>query len=379
MNIKYIGALKDYSGYGEAARHDVAALVSAGVQVTTKVPKYTPEIADFGRLGEIIDPLFERPIDYDIIILHTTPNVYRQYMEEGKYHIARVFWETDKLPQDFVMNIELCDEIWTGSEFNKQALINSGITKPIYIIPEAIDTEIDANSIKPYTAPNESDFKFYSMFEWTERKNPQALLEAYFREFEEDQNVSLTIKTYLDNFSKEKREEIDHYIKKLKARLNLKRYPPLYLYRNLMDRMQVYRFHKTFDCFVSAHRGEGWGIPQMEAMLMGKPIISTDCGGIHEYLTGRSGELKEGKTNALLVGYKMVPLSGNNRNQQWYGLDQKWADINIDELRAAMRHAYNSHDKLKSVGLAAQVTIKDLFALDVVGDIMKSRLELIGV
>ncbi len=52
----------------------------------------------------------------------------------------------------------------------------------------------------------------------------------------------------------------------------------------------------TFDCFVSAHRGEGWGVPQMEAMLMGKPIISTSCGGIHEHL--------KDKEDALLLPFK---------------------------------------------------------------------------
>lgn len=380
MNVKYVGPAKDYSGYGEACRHDIAALVESGVNVTTKVPKYTPELADFGRLGEIIDPLFEKPIDYNVIILHTTPNVYRQYMEQGKYHIARVFWETDKLPQDFSQNIQMCDEVWTGSEFNKQAIINSGVTKPIYIIPEAVDTTLDTSKIRPYTTANQSDYKFYSIFEWTERKNPAALLEAYWREFENDEKVSLSIKTYLDNFSKEKKEEIDRYIRKLKARLNLKRYAPVYLYRNLMDRGQVYRFHKTFDCFVSAHRGEGWGIPQMEAMLMGNPIIATDCGGIHEYLKGRNGEMiGDDGPDALLVRYDLVPLSGNSRNQQWYEQDQKWAQIDIKQLQQAMRMVFDNQDKARGIGVQGQKTVNRLFALKTVGDIMKDRLTKIGV
>ena len=143
MKLKYIGPALDYSGYGEANRHDIGALTEAGIQLTTRIPVYTPESSDYGKLGELAASLQNRALGYDIIIMHTTPNVYKQYMEPKKYHIGRVFWETDKLPLDFATNVELLDEIWTGSEFNASAIKNAGVTKPIYIIPESIDATQD--------------------------------------------------------------------------------------------------------------------------------------------------------------------------------------------------------------------------------------------
>lgn len=369
MKIKYAGPAKDYSGYGEANRHDIAALVDAGHVLTTQIPIYTLELSDYGKLGELASSLENVEIGYRIKILHTTPNVYKQFYEPGKYHIGRVFWETDKVPLDFAINIEqFLDEVWTGSEHNKKALIAAGVTKPIFIIPEAIDTETE--DFAPYKVDNQSDFKFYSIFEWTERKNPTALLEAYFKEFQNDANVSLTIKTYVDNFTPEKNAEIRQYIKKIKARLNLQSYPPLYMTTRLMDRRQVYRFHATFDCFVSAHRGEGWGIPQMEAMLMGKPIISTNCGGIHEYLTD--------KKDALLVSHKPSQVN-NTRNQQWYTPDQNWASVNVDELRKKMRWVYQNQHDAKMLGLEGKKTVENKFSLHEVGRLMTLRLKEISV
>lgn len=364
MNVKYTGPALDYSGYGEANRHDIAALHSAGIGIKTQIPKYTLEIADFGRLGELCASLQETPIDYDIQIIHTTPNVYQQYMEPGKYHIGRAFWETDKVPLDFALNLQRMDEIWTGSEFNKQAMVNAGITQPIYIIPEAIDPI--APIAKPYLDPAPGCFKFYSIFEWTERKNPNALLEAYFLEFQNEDNVFLAMKTYVDNFTPEKKMEIRTMIRKVKNRLNLPRFPKAGIYTNLMDRHQVYRFHNTFDCFVSAHRGEGWGIPQMEAMLTEHPIISTNCGGIHEYLT-------DGK-DAMLIPYKLVPLVDNTRNRQWYTPDQKWADCDIPTLRQAMRKMYQKQDLAKEIGLNAKLTVISKFSFRAVGERMLDRL-----
>ena len=370
MNVKYIGPAKDYTGYGEAVRHDVAALVAAGVDVTMTIPRYTLELSDFGTLGDVAISREDKKIDYNAIILHITPNEYRHYMEPGKYHIGRVFWETDKLPEDFAGNCRLMNEIWTGSEANVYAIRNAGITCPIHIVPEAIDTSIDTQTIEPYIVENDQfklGYKFYSIFEWTERKNPRALLTAYFQEFQNNPDVSLTIKTYVDNFTPEKKQQIRESIMDIKRELGLATIPKLFLFMNLMDRQQVYRFHKTFDCFVSAHRGEGWGIPQMEALLMGKPIISTNYGGIHEYLTRYE--------SALLVKYEMIPLRGNMRNTTWYCEDQNWASIDVPELRSFMRAAYENQDEARKMGARGREVVRERFSVSAVGAIMRTRLE----
>lgn len=369
MKVKYTGPAKDYSGYGEAVRHDIGALNAAGVQLTTQIPIYVPELSDYGELGDLAVSCEGKELGYRIKIIHTTPNVYGMFYEPEKYLIGRAFWETDKVPLDFAINLQKVDEIWTGSEFNKQAMINAGVTKDIYIIPEAIDARISPAQFDPYITENKDDYKFYSIFEWTERKNPLALLEAYWREFENTEGVSLTLKTYQVSFGPDKREGIDQQIRKLKARLNLKRFAPIYMYRQLMDRRQVYRFHKSFDCFVSAHRGEGWGIPQMEALLMEKPVISTNLGGIHEYLTH--------KKDALLVDYTMVPVDNMGYNGQWYTPDQKWGAINIDSLRKNMRWVFENQSKAEAIGKAGRKLVASRFDMPVVGAIMLNRLKTI--
>jgi glycosyltransferase involved in cell wall biosynthesis len=360
MNIRYCAPLKDYSGYGEAGRHDLASLVSAGFDVSVECTRHCLEISEFGELGQMVAERENVDNKYKVKILHTTPNIFGQFIEPGCYHIGRVFWETDVLPPDFARGAEMCDEIWTGSEFNAQAIRNAGVTKPIYIVPEAIVTDIDYDEIKPFiTDQDETTYKFYSVFEWTERKNPRALLEAYFKEFQNDENVSLNLKTYVDNFTPEKKAEIERLILEIKTNLNLDTYPPLFICTELLDREQMYRFHKTFDCFVSAHRGEGWGIPQMEAMLMGKHMISTGCGGIHEYLPAE-----------CLIKYEMIPIRLATRNAQWYREDQHWADCDVTHLMAQLRIAYNSRPD----GSKLHDLVVNKFDVKVVGEIMKKRL-----
>lgn len=366
MKIQYCGPAKDYSGYGEANRHDIAALVSAGCEVTVDLTRHCLEISDFGKLGVMVDDLSQKQINYDFKILHTTPNLYGQFIEPGKYHIGRVFWETDKLPPDFAKGAQLCDEIWTGSEFNAQAIRNAGVTKPIFIIPEAIEIDSKLDEVKPFVVPYSDTFKFYSIFEWTERKNPKALIESYLREFKTTDNVSLTIKTYVDNFTPDKKNHIEKEVSTIKNKLGLEDYPSIFLMLELMNRDQIYRFHKTFDCFVSSHRGEGWGIPQMEAMTCGNPIISTNCGGIHEHLTD--------KEDALLVDCDLIPIKGNTRNTQWYRSDQQWADVDVKSFQSSMRWAYENKAGFDAMKQRAKETVLQKFDTIVVGQLMLDRL-----
>ena len=362
MNIKYCGPALDYSGYGEANRHDIGALTSAGIGVIGDYTKHCLEIGEFGEMGRLAMECAQKTGDYKIKILHTTPNIYGQFIESDKYHIGRVFWETDKLPPSFAKGANMCQEIWTGSEFNAEAIRKAGVKVPITIIPEAIQTP--APSVLPFMVANNKDYNFYSIFEWTERKNPTALLEAFWKEFEDTPGVSLVIKAYVDNFTPEKKRLIRDKLKMAKKRLGLKNYAPVYAYTSLMTREEIYRFHKTFDCYVSAHRGEGWGIPQMEAMLMGKFVVSTNVGGIHEYI----GDV------AKLIPCKMIPVKNVDRNNIWYLPDQNWGDVDIDALRRAMRWCFENQSEASKKGEMGKELVEKRFSLEAVGELMKKRL-----
>jgi glycosyltransferase involved in cell wall biosynthesis len=103
----------------------------------------------------------------------------------------------------------------------------------------------------------------------------------------------------------------------------------------------------------------------MEAMLMGNPIISTNCGGIHEFLTEKE---------ALLINCQMIPVKTNTRNQVWYTPDQKWADVSIDEVRDNLRWAFENQKKMKEMGNEARKTVIKNFSFETVGSIMQDRL-----
>lgn len=365
MNVAYQGPLKDYSGYGEANRHAVAALDAAGVGVRAMPVNYTMEPSDMGAIGELVSKLEANRAPYAIKILHTTPDEYKRFLEPGKYHIGHFFWETSRVPKDFIEGLNSMDEIWTGSKANRDAILSTGVEKPVYIFPQALDTS--RGIVEPYEITDFTGYLFYSIFEWTDRKNPEALIRAYFEEFQNDENVGLLIKTYFRNFTLQNKRMIRNAIARIKSEMGLAKYPPVFLYLDLMDRSQIWRLHSTGHCFVSAHRGEGWGVPQVEAALAGRPVISTGYGGCHEYLT-------DGDT-AVVLPYKMASLKGMKHSSHWYTPDQKWAEVDAATLRGGLRWAYSKSESAAEMGERGRQFVIDRFNLERVGKEMAERLD----
>ncbi len=367
MNICYLAPCFDYSGYGEANRHFIMALDTAGVEVQVEPVTYCIDTADFGKIGQRCRELVENKLEYRIKVLHITPDQYKKHMEPGKYHIGHLFWETSKLPKAFADGCNMMDEIWTGSETNAEAIRNSGVNVPVLVFPQPI--EIDRPAQKPYTLmdTDPDTFVFYSIFEWSERKNPVALIQAYLQEFTNKENVVLLIKTYIGNFQPDKMRFIRTELRKLRARFG-EGGARILLYPYLMDRSQIDRLHATGHAYVTAHRGEGWGIPIVEAMLSANPVITTGYNGVNEYLTPET---------AWVLPFQMVRVQNMERNSQWYEENQKWADVSVDDLRAAMREVYMKPEHAEAVGLRAQDFVIENFNFAAVGAKLKERLEVI--
>lgn len=363
IGVKVISPALDYSGYAESSRNLLMALNKVGVGLTTANVHYQSLPLDLGESGRLAAESEGKQIDYNKIIIETTPDNFHRYLEPMKYHIGRFYWETDKLHENFVWGCNHVDEIWISTPSHKKSFVKDGVKVPIVSIPDCMDTSFKRHV--PYRIREHKGFLFYSMFQWTPRKNPEALVKTYWKTFEGKEDVSLLLKTYRVDFSPEEKNAIRNDIDIWKSEMKLKHYPRLLLCLNPMGRNEIMRLHATGDCFVSAHRGEGWGYPQMEAMVSGKPIISTNYEGIHEWINDSVG---------WLLPYKLVPVSGMNWIP-WYKDDQNWAEVDTKALAQAMRTAYTWQGKTREKGKAARKMVEEKFSYEAVGKLILKRLK----
>jgi glycosyltransferase involved in cell wall biosynthesis len=247
----------------------------------------------------------------------------------------------------------LCNEmdaILVPSKWNIEAFKNSGVTVPIYHCPPGIDLQ----EVPTYTPPKDKEeYKFYSIFQWLERKAPTGLVKAFMSEFTAKDRVSLTLKTYVRDKGDNPRilhQAIDLIRDEMK--IKEKDYAPIRLITELLSDEDIGRLHEEHDCFVLPHRGEGIGLPHMQAMLYGRPVIATGYSGNMDFMDNE---------NSFLLDYQLTPCCNVGNFAPFYNGRMWWAEPNLKTLASTMRFVYEHKERREWTGRRGREHIKENF------------------
>ena len=358
--IKYTAPLLDNSGYARAARGNVLALHKAGIPLTLNPISFESIHPDLGKDGEIINSLIDKQIEYDYNIIHSTPEFWSRYLESGIKNIAYTIWETTKLHPDWPKYINnSVDKVLVGCEWNKQVFEDSGVTIPIGVVPHGISkTEYDDVDKYDIAGIKDSDFVFYNISQFTERKNLPALIKAYYYAFSGVDDVVLVLKTYRNDYSDGEKEVIRDIFKQLKMGMPMEHHPKIILIPNMLTEAEISAVHQRGDCYVSLDRGEGFGLSPFQAGAAGKPIIVTGFGGSIEYAK---------KDNSYLVDYQLTPVSGMWWSP-WYRGDQCWAQPDVIQGAKFMKQVYTDREVAANKGKKLQSFIYENFSWECIAD-----------
>lgn len=364
ISAKIFGSFPDNSGYGESNRAEATALFCAGVNLTLHSVPQTIETKPTGWTGDLCKHLEDRSIEYKIIIVHLTPDLIPKYMEDGKYHIARLPWEVDKLPREWVEPLNKVSEIWTMTDAQAEVIKKSGVTTQIHVFPEPLDTSMKGGAVDRYIVPGFNGTLFYSIFHWIERKDPHSLLTAYWRAFEGKKDVLLLLKTFRVGYTAKDFELIKNDIAKWKKDLGLSHYAEVGLIEELWPYKGIQKLHEMGGTFVSTSHGEGFNRPAGEAALYGNPIIMTGQTGLADILP------KDSFYPVECTSSPVVPQSFIN----WYQKGQKWVTVNQKHLEDTMLEVYENQETARARGANASVFVQDNLSYETVGRKMKDRL-----
>lgn len=368
MGVKWVGSVLDGSGYAEAGRNYVAALHTAGVEVTVDPIQFETVVSNFGVAGRIVRDRIGKDIDYSVKVIDATPENYPSLIEPGKYNVGFFTWETDRLPREWVPACNAMDEIWVPCQWNKEVCISSGVTRPVFVFGHCLSES--GHSAAPPNIPGlrRDAYKFYSIFQWNERKNPRGLLLAYLMAFTKRDNVALILKTYRKDYSASEQRVVSDTVEYIKGMVGGPNLPTVHLITWSLTKDEILGLHQTGDCFALLHRSEGWGLPHHEALLFGKPVITTRFGGNLEFTKPE---------HSYLVDYSVGKVEGMD-HIRWYEPRMKWAYPDVNHCRDLMQHVYANRAEAARKGAAGQKFVETVFSWETVGKAMKNRLEEIG-
>lgn len=268
----------------------------------------------------------------------------------------RVGWsmlEVTGLPPAWVDGANSMDEVWVPAAFNVETFRNSGVRVPIRQMALGVDTDYFHPRIAGHHPSNR--FVFLSVFEWGERKAPELLLEAYTSEFKASDDVLLLLSVVNRDPVVDVHREV--------AKLDLPQTAPVVVMVNPgFESYQMGALYRSADCFVLPTRGEGWGMPVLEAMACGLPAIVTDWSGPADFLHDD-------------VGYPlrveaMVPA----RARCPYYAGFEWAEPDAEHLRSLMRDVYEDPERAKAKGAAAAIEVGARYSWEQVASRVKARL-----
>ena len=231
--------------------------------------------------------------------------------------VASTIWESSRFKQEVVDALnQKASRVIVPCKWNHMALVTQGLTRPIHVVPNGIDTQI----FKPISVT-----KSAVVFAWagrtvhgTNRKNLEATIQAFTSAFSQGEDVRLHIKVLPDD------------------PVRVPDDPRIRVNNSKMSPEDLATWYNSATAFVSTSRGEGWGLHLHEAMACGVCPIACEFGGQAEFFNES-------------VGYSIPYSLINPADEPYVGLGT-WCDPDVDYVIDAMRDVYNNEVQVKRFG-----------------------------
>ncbi len=304
----------------------------------------------------------------NLIVLHAASNTkyrlplfnlnYKQH-----YNIGYWAWELSDVPDEFYNGLGLFNEFWAVSSFCANGL-SKKVKVPVLTVPHysSLMNENILSDWKRYFHINEGVFYFTFIFDcmsFTERKNPDAVVEAFIKVYSMFEKVGLILKYIYPESAKD-------YIDKIKSKL--KGYENVFYFENFMTSQELRTLISISGAFISLHRAEGFGLLPLEAMGLGTPVIATEWSGNMEYMNHK---------NTALVGCRLVPVEGRYVGST-PGDGQVWAEPDVEEAVAYMSRMITDAEWRNSL-ISHGLETARFFTVERTGQLMRERLEFLGL
>ena len=304
-------------------------------------------------------------------ITHGSADAISSMPRDSEFRVARTMFETDRITPLWAELCNRVDEVWVPSQFNVDTFSRSGVAlDKLKIVPGAVDPVLfDPRMVKPLGLENKASYNFLSIFEWQERKAWNVLLGAYLREFTCDDDVCLWLRSSKASHILTKLkggeslpEQIESYARELG--LNISRLPRIEILSEPLPLLEMPSLYKAMDCLVGISRGEGWGRPQHEAMLMELPVIASNWSGNTEFM--HAG-------NSFLVDSDIIPVKNVEKEMQFMK-GHFWAHPSEEHTREYMRRMFENPEGGRRIGQIAREEMCEKFSPEPVSKIVMERL-----
>jgi len=270
----------------------------------------------------------------DIDICYTLPRNFKdRFAKNAKLKLAIYNYETSVLPKVWAQEIKHVDYVLPSSNFSKKVFTDAGWPEEkCVVVPHGINPNAFLNEDRVKNIKTKKRFKFLNVSIPHYRKNIYSLLDAYYGEFSDNDDVCLILKVSPKKPKYRFECNLIQEVKRAqrKHRKNRRYLPQVEVITHKYD--NIIPLYNSCDCLVSASSSEGFGLPLLEGLAAGMLVVAPHCTGQADFLN---------KKNSLEVLSKEVDAP--KHYQYWRpSPGAKTFMPEIDSLRSSMRSAYEN-------------------------------------
>ena len=302
-------------------------------------PWYVDPAACDGLIGEIMQRTNKKDV-YDVSLQLQLPNEWNPFL--AKYNVGLTAGvETDVCNPAWVESINKMDLVITPSEFTKTCFKNSGDVKTnIEVVPESWVPSVGTAKTRPNKLEEklklETDFNFLVVSQFTgnnpenDRKNIAYTIKWFMEQFPNDPNVGVILKTNFGRNTSADRRNVLQIVSQIVMECKKGVGPRVYVLHGHMtdDEIVDLYTHPKVKALVNLARGEGFGLPILEAAASGLPVIVTDWSAHTEFL-------RQGKY--VKVDYNMTPVHQTRVDNQIFMQNAKWANPSEEDFKRKIK------------------------------------------
>lgn len=377
------GPLLSQSGYGNHARQVFRWILKNHADCDIKVQllpwgttswHVNPDAED-GLVGEIMKRSGAIDRKFDLSFQVQLPNEWDPSLANTNVGITAVV-EANVCNKEWIDSCNKMSYVVVPSKFCSDVLKNTGpVNVPVLIIPESFTPEILKDN-KRFEIDIDTSFNFLLFGTLTgnnpfnDRKNLFFAVKWLCEEFANDPDVGIVLKTNVGRGTRMDWQNVENIIRKTVSEVRKGTFPKVHIIHGTLssDEVAGLYVHPKIKALVAPTRGEGFGLPILEAAASGLPVAATEYSGHMDFMSlGKFVKFE----------YDLVQIHESRCDPNIWMKGSSWADVREQDFKKKMRKFRSSHTTPKQWADELSVKIKEKYSPDAITVEYENQLGLI--
>lgn len=351
----------------------------------------TTQLLPWGITSWILDPTVENGI-IGRIIQHSKQieGIYDlsfqiQLPNEWDPNLARV-----NVGVTALVETDICNPLWIDSmnkmtcvvvptNHTKTTIMRTAAGKlqvPVFVIPESFPdaiTQLKAADVNPLLDLDTS-FNFLMVGQITgnniqnDRKNTFNSVKWICETFADKHDVGIVLKTNMGKDSIVDRSNTINITKSAVSSFRKGLFPKIHLLHGSMtdSEMALLYRHPKIRAFVALTKGEGFGLPILEAAASGLPVVATNWSGHLDFM---------GKGKFIPVNYNIEEIHPTRVDDKIFVKGSKWAEPLESDAKQKLLKFYNKPDVPKQWASDLRDVIQKQYSFEAISSVYNKVLQ----